>query len=135
SARYPQPTTPPPQRGEGVVRTGERSGLVATGIRRLAGVAGGPVTLGRLGGLRAEVTVRRRLVAGRITRGRDRLVGAGRGAGHGVLPVGGNGAVAGRCRRPGVLLLSALEHRHTRGAAEGDGQPRPAPALLLDAQL
>ena len=67
-------------------------------------------------------------VAGARLGGGDGLAGGAGGTGHGVLSVAGHGAVAGRGRRPGVLLLAPQEdHDAPRRDGEGGEQPRPAP--------
>src|SRR5215207_2369287 len=95
--------------------------------RGRVGLTGGSVTLGELGVAGAHVRLRRRRVARGALGVGDGLAGIAGCAGHGVLPVAGNGAVTGRRGRP-VVGLAPTEHDEDGRTQSEDGeQPRPAP--------
>src|SRR5215204_2471335 len=88
--------------------------------RGRVGLTGGSVTLGELGVAGAHVRLRRRRVARGALGVGDGLAGIAGCAGHGVLPVAGNGAVTGRRGRP-VVGLAPPEHDEDGRTQSEDG--------------
>src|SRR5829696_6967510 len=103
------------------------SDLLVVGARGRVGLTGGSVTLGELGVAGAHVRLRRRRVARGALGVGDGLAGIAGCAGHGVLPVAGNGAVTGRRGRPVVGLAPPEHDEDGRTQSEDGEQPRPAP--------